>query len=147
MTTRLLLALTCLALLGAPAPAADLTGAYDGSLVAPRSAASASLAAAFAQRGAGVTGTVAVTTATAGLSGIYRVRGKVHGHTVVLAGVGPGGVRLKWDGKVRGDALRERRGSAGVPGVSGGCSPSCAAARSRPRSPGRAATTRSSTAR
>src|SRR5579875_2663608 len=95
MTTRLLLALTCLALLGAPAPAADLTGAYDGSLVA-----------AFAQRGAGVTGTVAVTTATAGLSGIYRVRGKVHGHTVVLAGVGPGGVRLKWDGKVRGDALR-----------------------------------------
>src|SRR5579885_2767977 len=106
MTTRLLLALTCLALLGAPAPSADLTGAYDGSLVAPRSAASASLAAAFAQRGAGVTGTVAVTTATAGLSGIYRVRGKVHGHTVVLAGVGPGGVRLKWDGKVRGDALR-----------------------------------------
>src|SRR5579885_1000128 len=106
MTTRLLLALTCLALLGAPAPAADLTGAYDGSLVAPRSAAPASLAAAFAQRGAGVTGTVAVTTATAGLSGIYRVRGKVHGHTVVLAGVGPGGVRLKWDGKVRGDALR-----------------------------------------
>jgi hypothetical protein len=108
MTARrpLRLALACLALLAAPARAAELTGAYDGSLVTPRAPTAASFAAAFAQRGATLTGTVAVTTATAALSGVYSVRGAVHGHNVVLRGDGPGGARLKWGAKVRGDLLR-----------------------------------------
>jgi hypothetical protein len=102
----LLLTLTCVSLLGGRAWAADVSGAYDGSLVVPRSTASASLAGAFEQRGATLTGTVAVTTPTAGLSGVYAVRGKVRGRSVVLSGAGPGGMRLKWAGRVHGDTLR-----------------------------------------
>ncbi|HLK10326.1 MAG TPA: hypothetical protein VKW76_03000 [Candidatus Binatia bacterium] len=113
----LLLTSTCLLLLGAGgARAADLTGAYDGSLVVPRSTAAASLAGALEQRGGTLSGTVAITTASAGLSGVYYVRGKVRGRTVVLTGVGPGGVRFKWGGKARGDALR---GQARLRGTGG----------------------------
>jgi hypothetical protein len=77
---------------------ADVSAAYDGTLVVRRHA-MASLAGALTQTGVAVSGTMALQVDDPTESGVYFVNGRAKGATVILTGANGGGMLLRFRGR------------------------------------------------
>jgi hypothetical protein len=92
------------ALLGVPA-GAEVNGSFDGT-VTSKAGPPVAVAAALAQAGRFLDGTIALPLDVPGLGGAYLVHGTATPRRLKLAGTGPAGARLTWRAAIAGDALR-----------------------------------------
>jgi hypothetical protein len=92
---------------------ADVTGTFDGSLVATTVAATAG-AAVFAQTGRSVIGTVALPADLPTFGGAYLVHGIATPKRLRLSGASDRGVRFKWRGKIVGDTIQGKASMNGL---------------------------------
>jgi hypothetical protein len=89
----------------AAAARADVTGSYDGRMTGKKIATPLEAAAALAQTGKLLSGTLVVG-GSGPLGGVYLVNGKATPKKVKLSGANPGGARVKWTGKIAGDTVQ-----------------------------------------
>jgi hypothetical protein len=92
---------------------ADVTGSFDGNLVATTVAATAG-AAVFAQTGRSVIGTVALPADLPTFGGAYLVHGIATPKRLRLSGASDHGVRFKWRGKIVGDTIQGKARMKGL---------------------------------
>jgi hypothetical protein len=86
---------------------ADVTGSFDGTLSSPKKLAqSIAVAAVMTQSGKVLGGTVALPADLATFGGAYLVHGTATPKKLKLSGIGPGGARLVWKGKILGDTVQ-----------------------------------------
>jgi hypothetical protein len=84
---------------------ADLTASYDGTLPLAKQGETAIVAGGIMQAGSALTGTVALSAATAGVTGVYYVTGAAKGPHFKLVGTSDKGTAFGWKGKVSGTTL------------------------------------------
>jgi hypothetical protein len=91
------------ALLTATPARGDMTASYDGTLFLPKQGEDAIVAGGLMQAGVALSGTVAVNSATEGVTGVYYVTGTLKGVRFKLTGSSDTGALLGWKGKVAGE--------------------------------------------